>query len=174
MTYGRSLERYLKRFDLPLNYTGWARIAQNRDDWRRRVTQPPFVIGKPFVRRPRGDTRRTPEQRREDEARRGRDRRATGQLRRRLPRTPQHLSMNCTQPESQRCQPSTPAGGHHKKKADKNQEAPPGLNHPSTLTQAPCTTAPVQHPPFLVLGLTRIERAHFNPQHWLLCHMGLY
>ena len=31
--------------------------------------------------------------------------------------TPQHLSMNCTQPESQRCQPSTPAGGHHKKKA---------------------------------------------------------
>ena len=56
--------------DLPLNYTGWGPIAQNRDDWHRRVTQPPFAIGKPFVRRPRGDTRRTPEQKREDEARR--------------------------------------------------------------------------------------------------------
>ena len=31
--------------------------------------QPPFAIGKPFVRRPRGDTRRTPGQKREDEAR---------------------------------------------------------------------------------------------------------
>ena len=70
MTYGRSLERHLKRFDLPLNYSCWTPIAQNRGDWRRRVTQPPFVIGKPFVRRPRGDTRRTPGQKREDEARR--------------------------------------------------------------------------------------------------------
>jgi hypothetical protein len=70
MTYGRSLERHLKRFDLPPDYTDWAPIAQNRGDWRRRVTQPPFTIGKPFVRRPRGDTRRTPEQKREDEARR--------------------------------------------------------------------------------------------------------
>ena len=26
-SYGRSLERYLKRFDLPLNYTDWAPIA---------------------------------------------------------------------------------------------------------------------------------------------------
>ena len=34
------------------------------------MTQPPFTIGKPFVRRPRGDTRRTPEQKSEDEARR--------------------------------------------------------------------------------------------------------
>ena len=47
-----------------------ADIAQNRGDWRRRVNQPPFAIGKLFVRRPRGDTTRTPEQRREDEARR--------------------------------------------------------------------------------------------------------
>ena len=70
MTYGRSYECYLKRFDLPPDYTDWAPIAQNRGDWRRRVTQPLFTIGKPFVRRSRGDTRRTPEQRREDEARR--------------------------------------------------------------------------------------------------------
>ena len=68
MSLGGSLERYLKRFDLPLSYSGWSTIAQSRDDWRRRVAQPPFAIGKPFVRRPRGDTRRTPEQRREDEA----------------------------------------------------------------------------------------------------------
>ena len=69
MTYGRSLERHLKRFGLPLAYTEWAHIAQNRADWHKRVAQPPFAIGKPFVRRPRGDTRRTPEQKREDEAR---------------------------------------------------------------------------------------------------------
>jgi len=42
----------------------------NRADWPKRATQPPFAIGKPFVRRPRGDTRRTQEQKREDKARR--------------------------------------------------------------------------------------------------------
>ena len=70
MTYGRSLERHLKRFSLPLAYTEWAGIAQNRVDWHKRVTKPPFTIGKPFLRRPRGDSRRTAEQKREDEARR--------------------------------------------------------------------------------------------------------
>ena len=39
----------------------WAHIAQNRDGWHKRVAQPPFAIGKPLARRPRGDTRRTPE-----------------------------------------------------------------------------------------------------------------
>ena len=28
--------------------------------------------------------------------------------------------------------------------------------------------------PPLVLCLARTERGHFNPQHWLLCHVGLY
>ena len=70
ITYGRLLEHYLKRFDLPPDYTGWAPIEQNRGDWRRRVTQLPLTIGKPFVRRPRGDNRRAPEQKRKDEARR--------------------------------------------------------------------------------------------------------
>ena len=79
MTYRRSLERYLKRFDLPLNYSGWAPIAQNRDDWRRHVTQPPFAIGKPFVRRPRGDTRRTPGGHRSRDARTRRAARPTPQ-----------------------------------------------------------------------------------------------
>ena len=41
-----------------------------RVDWRKRVTQPPFVTGKPPIRHPRGDSRRAPEQKREDEARR--------------------------------------------------------------------------------------------------------
>ena len=68
MTYGRSLERHLKRFDLPPAYTDWAPIAQSRGDWRRRVTQPPFTIGKPLVRRPRGDIRRTTGRKVEDEA----------------------------------------------------------------------------------------------------------
>ena len=70
MAYGRSLERHLKRFCLPLTYSEWAPIAKNRADWRKRVAQPPFAIRQPFVRRPRGDTRRTPEQKREDEERR--------------------------------------------------------------------------------------------------------
>ena len=61
MTYGRSLKRHFKRFAPPLAYTEWAHIAQNRADWQKRVAQPPFAIGKPYVRRPRGDTRRTPE-----------------------------------------------------------------------------------------------------------------
>jgi hypothetical protein len=30
MTYGRSLERHLKRFDLPLTFTEWASLAQDR------------------------------------------------------------------------------------------------------------------------------------------------
>ena len=29
-------------------------------------------------------------------------------------------------------------------------------------------------PPPHVLDLMRTERTHFYPQHWLLCHMGLY
>jgi len=70
MTYGRSLERHLKRFNLPLAYIEWAGIAQNRAEWYKRATKPPFTIGKPFLRRPRGDSRRTAEQKHEDEARR--------------------------------------------------------------------------------------------------------
>ena len=64
MTYGRSLERHLKRFDLPLTFTEWASLAQDRAGWHKRVTHPPFEIGKPFTRQPRGDTRVTPEEKR--------------------------------------------------------------------------------------------------------------
>jgi len=62
MNYGRSLARHLKRFDLPLAFVEWATLAQDRAAWRQRVTQPPFAIGKPFVRSPRGDSRATPEE----------------------------------------------------------------------------------------------------------------
>lgn len=61
MTYGRSLERHLQQFDLPTKFTEWATLAQDRGAWHKLVTKPPFAIGKPFVRRPRGDTRVTPE-----------------------------------------------------------------------------------------------------------------
>ena len=70
MTYGRSLERYIKRFDLPQAYYEWAHIARNFADWRKRVTEPLFAIGKPLVRRLRGDGRMTAGQKRGDEARR--------------------------------------------------------------------------------------------------------
>jgi len=70
MTYGRSLERHLKRTSLPLAYTEWACITQNRAELHKRATKPPFTTGKPFLRRPRGDNRRTAEQKHEDKARR--------------------------------------------------------------------------------------------------------
>ena len=44
--------------------TEWPRLAQYRVGWHKSVTTPPFAIGKPLVRQPRGDTRVTPEDRR--------------------------------------------------------------------------------------------------------------
>ena len=44
--------------------TEWARLVQDRAGWQKFVTEPYFVIGKPFVRQPRGDTGVTPEDRR--------------------------------------------------------------------------------------------------------------
>ena len=44
--------------------TEWAHLAQDRAGWKKLVTTPPFAIGKPFVRKPRGDTRVTPEDKR--------------------------------------------------------------------------------------------------------------
>ena len=64
MTLGRSLERHLQRFDLPTVFTEWTTLAQDRAAWHKLVTKPPFAIGKPFVRKPRGDTRVTPEDKR--------------------------------------------------------------------------------------------------------------
>jgi len=45
-------------------FTEWAHLAQDRAGWHKLVTKPPFAIGKPFVRQPRGDTRVTPEDKR--------------------------------------------------------------------------------------------------------------
>ena len=45
-------------------FTEWARQAQDRAGWQKRVTTPSFAIGRPFVRQPRGDTRVTSEDRR--------------------------------------------------------------------------------------------------------------
>ena len=70
MTYGRSLERHLEHFDISTTFTEWATLAQDRAAWHKLVTKPPFAIGKPFVRRPRGDTRVTPEDKRRHMAQR--------------------------------------------------------------------------------------------------------
>ena len=64
MTYGRSLQRHLHHFGLPTVFIEWAHLAQDRAGWHKLVTTPPFAIGKPFVRQPRGDTRVTPEDKR--------------------------------------------------------------------------------------------------------------
>ena len=37
MSYGRSLERWLKLFDLPLRFTEWATLAQDRAEWARLI-----------------------------------------------------------------------------------------------------------------------------------------
>jgi exonuclease III len=70
VTYGRSLQRHLNHFDLPTVFTEWAHLAQDRAGWHTLVTTPPFAIGKPFVRQPRGDTRVTPEDKQRAVARR--------------------------------------------------------------------------------------------------------
>ena len=59
MTYGRSLQHRLAHFNLPTAFTKWAPL--DRAGWRKLVTEPPFELGKRFVRQPRGDTRVTPE-----------------------------------------------------------------------------------------------------------------
>ena len=70
MTFGRSFERHLEHLDLPTTFTEWVTLAQDRAAWHKLVTQPPFAIGKPFLRKPRGDTRVTPEDRRRNMAQR--------------------------------------------------------------------------------------------------------
>ena len=58
------LQRHLNHSDLPAKFTEWGRLAQDHAGWHKLVTTPPFAIGKPFVRQPRGDARVTPEDRR--------------------------------------------------------------------------------------------------------------
>ena len=70
VTFGRSLSRYLNHFDLPVTYAEWAVLAQDRAGWYNRVTKAPFVIGKPFLRQPRGDTRLSEEDKGKEVARR--------------------------------------------------------------------------------------------------------
>ena len=47
MTCGRSFQRHLKQFDLPTEFTEWARLAQNRAGWHKLVTTPPFAMASP-------------------------------------------------------------------------------------------------------------------------------
>jgi hypothetical protein len=60
----RSLQRHLSHFDLPVVFAEWAHLGQDRAGWHKPVTTRPFASGKPFVRRSRGDTRVTPEDKR--------------------------------------------------------------------------------------------------------------
>jgi len=70
MTYGRSLERHLKYFDIAgedgsaLAFSEWATLAQDRAGWHKLVTKAPFDIGGPQLRPPRCDTRVSPEEKR--------------------------------------------------------------------------------------------------------------
>jgi len=70
MTYGRSLERHLKYYDLvddcgkATTFSEWATMAQDRAGWLKPVTEVPFSIGKPQLPPPRCDIRVTPEEKR--------------------------------------------------------------------------------------------------------------
>ena len=51
MSYGHSLERWLKFFGITLRYTEWATLAQDRAEWARLIpanartnTDPPRII----------------------------------------------------------------------------------------------------------------------------------
>jgi hypothetical protein len=68
MNYGRSLERHLKYFDAPISFVAWAKLAQDRGAWHNLVTKPPFSLGKPFLRKPRGDTRASAEEKQRADA----------------------------------------------------------------------------------------------------------
>ena len=39
MTYGRSLERWLKHADLPTDFSEWSKLAQDRPKWRALITK---------------------------------------------------------------------------------------------------------------------------------------
>jgi hypothetical protein len=58
----------VNHFGLPTALTEWEHLAQDRAGWKKLVTTPPFSIGKPFVRQPRGDIRATPEDKRQSVA----------------------------------------------------------------------------------------------------------
>ena len=46
ITYGRSLQRHLARFNLPAAFTEWwAPVAQDRAGWHELVTEPPLKRG---------------------------------------------------------------------------------------------------------------------------------
>ena len=68
--YSRSLQRHLNHFDLPAEFAEWERLAPDRAGWHRPVTTPPFAIGEPLVRQPRGNTRVTSDDRRRAAAQR--------------------------------------------------------------------------------------------------------
>ena len=60
MTHSRTLGRHLRLFDLPTTFTEPATLAQEHPGLCAFETELPFVIGKPFLRQPKGDTRVTP------------------------------------------------------------------------------------------------------------------
>jgi hypothetical protein len=76
MTYGRSLECYLKHLGQARSdgstpaFTEWATLAQDRAGWRKLVIERPFGVGKPHMRPPRCDTRASPKDTRRFKAQR--------------------------------------------------------------------------------------------------------
>ena len=82
--------------------------------------------------------------------------------------------MNCFQHTPESCGALiNPRGEPHTKK-HLSTNTPNRLHNARLLIQAPCTSALAPHPSSRLTSYAPRTRAHFTPQHWLLCHLGLY
>jgi hypothetical protein len=148
MTYGRSLERYLKHLgqarvggSVPA-FTEWATLAQDRAGWRGLMIGRPFDVGMPRVLPSKCDTRVLPEDMRQFMAQR-----ATEVLHK------------------------TSAGERHTKKADLLQRS----RHPLRFPSIPALAHAHPHLNSLhVLIHARCMRVYFCSKNRLQCHLGLY
>jgi hypothetical protein len=72
-----------------------------------------------------------------------------------------------------------PVGEHHTKRENREKpklttpDSPNGFKD-NTHTHAPRDTRACPHHPAAPRHVAHRMRTHFNPQQWLLCHMGMY
>ena len=167
----------------------WATLAHDNVSRHKLDTKLPFDIDKPFGRRSRCGTRATPEEKCWHMAQRAADfadRRAkfcADADQHQPQRNHESLTLRGAQECSSTYLPRisgalhfNPAGLHHKKKADNTPPAFGGYRDPSPYPRPkriapPALGCPPTHASALHAQRTR---THFTPQHWLLCHMGLY
>jgi hypothetical protein len=160
-------------------------MAQDRAGWHKLVTEPPFKLGKPFVRQPRGgDTRVHPEHWQPwhcaDQSHGRESLRRPGTCREWKETPPQtktfsYSIMNCFQHTPEPCGAlHSPCGGASQRENISPQTRPQRLqntrkpNHSSALHFCACPKPPL----FRLTPCALHTHAHLTPKHWLLCHLG--